>query len=557
MGAHAHDAALVQHDDAVGVPDGADALGHDEAGDVPQLPGKARPELCVGAVVQRGEGVVKDQDLRPAGQGPGDGKALLLPAGHVCAALGDGRVRAAGQLVHKLGGLGQVQRLAHRAVGLFAPAVAKEHVVPHGAREEHRLLGHIAHPVIEGVEGVVLHVHAVHQHFALGGVVEAGGKADQRGLAAAGGADEGHRLALFDLEIDVLQHVLARRGVAEGDVAELHRALLVGIGAAALGQAVLRVQHGVDALGGHLGRRHEHDDHDQHHDGHDDVSGIGAEHHHIAEGGQPQSGVGGGHMVHDGRAHPVDDQRQGVHGQVHRRHQEGEGALVEQLGAHQLLVALAELLVLVVLGVVGAHDADAVQVLPGHQVDVVGEFLHPAHPGHHHADDDHHHHQQRQHEARGDGREGPAFVDDLDDGPHRHDGRLDEDLQAHGHQHLHLGDVVGGAVDQAGHREVHHLLAAQVGHLVEHRLAQRIAEAGGHAGREIAANDAEHRAGQRAAQHLGAGVQDVGHGAARRFDEHRQVAHIVRQGQIEVDLEQDQHRAHRGHDPLPPAHVTK
>src|SRR5699024_9191585 len=114
-------------------------------------------------------------------------------------------------------------------------------------------------------------------------------------------------------------------------------------------------------------------------------------------------GVRRGDGVYNGGAYPVDHQRQCVHGQRHARHEEGEGPLVEQLGAHQRLVALQELGVLVVLGVVGVDHVDAVQVLPGYQVDVVGELLYPAEPGHHHADDDHHHHQQGYYETGGDG----------------------------------------------------------------------------------------------------------------------------------------------------------
>ena len=310
-------------------------------------------------------------------------------------------------------------------IGILAPAGAEQHVAADVSGEQDGLLSYIADAVIQGVEGVVPNVHPVHQHSALRGIIEPGGQADQSGLAAAGGADKGHGLPPLGLEGDVLQDILVRGGIVEGDVPELHSTGFQGIDAGALSQAVPGLQHLIDPLGGHLGRREHHDNHDHHHNGHDDVGGVGAEHHDVAEGGQPCGGVRGRDGVHDGGTHPVDHQRQCVHGQGDAGHQEGKGPLVEQLRAHQFLVALPELGVLVVLSVVGVDNIDTVQVLPGHQVDMVGELLHPAEPGHHHADDDRHHHQQGGHKSGGDSGEGPTLAHDFDDGPHCHDGGLD------------------------------------------------------------------------------------------------------------------------------------
>ena len=343
----------------------------------------------------------------------------------------------------------------------------------------------------------------------------------------------------------------------EGHIFELHRACFRGIGTVPLLQMHTGIQHLTDALGGYLGRGHEHDDHDHHHNGHDDIGGIGAEHHNIAEGVQTRGRVGGRHIIDDGGPHPVDHQGQGVHGQGDAGQQEGESPLVKELGVHQLLIAFEELGVLVVLGVVGVDHIDAGEIFPGQQVDMVHQLLHPAEPGKHHAEDHQHHHQQGKDKARGDGRQGPALMDDLDDGPHRHDGGLDQDLQPHGQEHLNLGDVVGAAGDKAGHGEHHHLLLAEVRDLVKDLLPEGVTEPGRHPGGKIAADDAQHRAGQGTPQHLGTGAEDVRHGALRRLDEHGEVAHVVGQGQVEVDLSQDQQGTDGGHAPLPPPHFTK
>ena len=101
MGAHADGFAPIQHNNLVRVTNGADALGHDDLGDVVQLFGQPLPQLCVGAVVQRGEGVVEYQNFRLAGQRPGNGKPLLLAAGDITAQLGNVVIRPFRQLIDK------------------------------------------------------------------------------------------------------------------------------------------------------------------------------------------------------------------------------------------------------------------------------------------------------------------------------------------------------------------------------------------------------------------------------------------------------------------------
>lgn len=102
-------------------------------------------------------------------------------------------------------------------------------------------------------------------------------------------------------------------------------------------------------------------------------------------------------------------------------------------------------------------------------------------------------------------------------------------------------------VDEAGNREGRHLLLGEVCDLVEDILPNGVAVPRSHSGGQKAADDAQHRAGQGAAQHLQPGVQDVGHGAPRRFDQNGQAAHVVGQGQhdkclIEQQKQGEQHR---------------
>ena len=102
-----------------------------------------------------------------------------------------------------------VDRFVDLGVGRVGAPEAQ--VRAHRAREEERLLGHDAQLAAQRVQRHRAHVHAVEQHAALGGVVEAVGQLGHGRLARAGGADEGDRLARGDLEVHVGQDRAARR----------------------------------------------------------------------------------------------------------------------------------------------------------------------------------------------------------------------------------------------------------------------------------------------------------------------------------------------------------
>jgi hypothetical protein len=90
-------------------------------------------------------------------------------------------------------------------------------VVAHRASEQHRVLQHEADRAAQPVEPVVAQLDAVDRHAAGAGVVEAGDQAHDGGFAAAGGADNTHRLTGRNAEAHVLEHGFFRI-VGEGDV---------------------------------------------------------------------------------------------------------------------------------------------------------------------------------------------------------------------------------------------------------------------------------------------------------------------------------------------------
>ena len=122
---------------------------------------------------------------------------------------------------------------------------------------------HVADLVAQCLERVVAHVHAVDEHFSLGGVVEARHQIDQRRFAGAGRADERDRLTFCGFEADAFQHGLARIRVGEAHVAEFDVAFHAGLSRspAAIYDHRLGVDHFKHALCGYVGARPQHEYH--------------------------------------------------------------------------------------------------------------------------------------------------------------------------------------------------------------------------------------------------------------------------------------------------------
>ena len=125
-------AAVLDHQDLVGVTDGRDPLRHDDGHRVGHHRRERGAERGIGGEVERGERVVEEVDAGSAHEGPGDGEALALAAGDVGAALRDRGVEATGHRAHERLGLGDLERLPQLVVGGVGIRVAE--VARHGAR---------------------------------------------------------------------------------------------------------------------------------------------------------------------------------------------------------------------------------------------------------------------------------------------------------------------------------------------------------------------------------------------------------------------------------------
>ena len=169
--------------------------------------------------VDGGGGLIQHEDARVGQHGTGKGNQLLLAGGETVAALTHIAVPAIFQLGHHrirrhgpCGGL-------HLLVGGVQLAVAD--VLPDAAGEQVGILQHIADVGVEPQLAALAVVHAVNEDMSLRRLEEPAGQIDEGTLAGPRFAYDGHRGPLRDVEGEVLQHVLAAVGIAEGHIPEL------------------------------------------------------------------------------------------------------------------------------------------------------------------------------------------------------------------------------------------------------------------------------------------------------------------------------------------------
>ena len=157
--------------------------------------------------VQVGQRLVKQQQLGAGGYGTGDGHPLLLAAG---------KLRGIAVLVHV--NTHHPQGVHHPAVDLRlahlldlqaeGDVVVDRHVGPQGVGLEHQIQPPLAGLGVIGVIRVD-HLHAVNGHGAVLGLFQSGNHTQRGGLAAAGGPQQGHEVAVLNGEVDVPQDVVA------------------------------------------------------------------------------------------------------------------------------------------------------------------------------------------------------------------------------------------------------------------------------------------------------------------------------------------------------------
>ena len=294
--------------------------------------------------------LVEEQHLRLQHERAGDRDALLLAAGEF------GR-RA---LLEPFRPTSSSFSIAIALASFFDDALhgrAIGDVLEHRHVREQRIgLEHHAHVAVGGRE--LRHVAAADQDLALARHLEAGDHAQGRGLAAAGGAEQGHELARLDGEGDVVH---GRDGaVALGHVAEFDggRLLCRAERLAVRGRDIVSWTAARTAMGrsaprrprrrsptaswiAHDGDQHDDDEHGGIGDGEAELARLDAaddigRRHVVLGGDEEDHGAHRGHGAHEGIDERGDDGRpqQRQHHAAHgggRARAQGQGGLVEAL----------------------------------------------------------------------------------------------------------------------------------------------------------------------------------------------------------------------------------
>ena len=241
------DFAVFDHQNAVGILDGGQAVGNDDGRAPLDDPVDGGLDARLGERIDGGGGLVQNEQAWIAQNSPGEGNQLLLARGQQIAALAYVAIQPLLETGDDLGGADQFQRSVDLLVGGIGIAVQK--ILPNGAREEVRGLQYVPHVGVQPVLRAGANVLAVHQNLPLVHIVEAADEVDQGGFTRARFAHDGHVGAKGNVEVEVLQHGLGAVGIGERDVPQLD-VPLHGL------EAVVRGVELVAVRGDDLGRVH-------------------------------------------------------------------------------------------------------------------------------------------------------------------------------------------------------------------------------------------------------------------------------------------------------------
>lgn len=183
MGAHLCDAAFFEHDDLVGVADGAQAVGDDEARPAFHEAVEAGLDEAFGLAVEVAGGFVEDEDAWVGKDGTGDGDALLLASGEADAALADEGVVPGFEFGDEAVRVGDARGVGNVILGRVASGVGD--VLGDGPVEEEDVLLDDAEEFAVGLDVDVAEVGAVEGDGALARVIEAGDEVAEGGFAGA------------------------------------------------------------------------------------------------------------------------------------------------------------------------------------------------------------------------------------------------------------------------------------------------------------------------------------------------------------------------------------
>ena len=198
--------------------DRADALRHNDDCGMFHLGGQCLPEQGIGFVIQSGKAVVKQEDLRVLGDGPGNGKPLLLSAGDIASALGNGTVVGVLLLFDKILCLSNVGGFFHCFVRNVR--ICKFDIGSDCTGKEDALLGNQSDQTPEFFLGKITDVDTVQRDRSFLDIIKPWDEMDQRGFAAAGTSDDGGSLTGVCGKGYMFQYICFGIGIAERNIME-------------------------------------------------------------------------------------------------------------------------------------------------------------------------------------------------------------------------------------------------------------------------------------------------------------------------------------------------
>ena len=358
----------MEHQDAVGVLNSAQAMGDDQRGASQEQAVERVADEHFGLGVHARSGFVENEEARIVRQGAREADELSLADGKGCAALGDGGLDAGGKRADE----GAEADFLESAldVGAVNPFRAETHVRFQRAGEEKGVLQNDAEMAAEILEVEAANIHTVEKDFAALNIVETQKKLDDGGLAGAGVADDGEGLPGSNAEGNVAEHpVFIGRvlpaAIGEPDIAEFDFAA----GLLELQRLLRRSnRHGLveqleDALGGGHSRLQDIEFFAEVLDGTEETLRV---HHEGKENAEIEPGGTGEHVQ---PAIPI-QQRDGRKPQpFHHRIKQGESEDGGLVGVHVGAVQDGELLGGLGLAIEQLHDGHAADVFLKESVD--------------------------------------------------------------------------------------------------------------------------------------------------------------------------------------------
>src|ERR1700682_148829 len=204
VGAKFYDAAGVQYRDHVGLADGGNTMRNENRGPVLHDFAEMVEDFVLSVSVHAGKRVVENEDARIADDGARNRRPLLLPSGKSDAAFADERPVFFGKFFNVLGDVSRRGRGTYFLVrGIF---FAEGNVFPDGFAEQKSLLRHEPDLATQRFQRKLAHRFTVNPDGAGRGIVDAGDKTHQRGLARTGRTDDGQAAALGDAQINIMEN---------------------------------------------------------------------------------------------------------------------------------------------------------------------------------------------------------------------------------------------------------------------------------------------------------------------------------------------------------------